>query len=143
MATPDGNSERSDDAAAVREALEQDRREAMERRGTLRGAAVYSRTTRDQTLELARARIRAGAAARAIARELGIGMKTLESWLAPAEVKPRIDIPRPPRLRPGTIIGSPGTEMPAISGPTVVLPSGVRICGLTVDEAAALVKVIG
>ena len=80
---------------------------------------------------------------RQIARDLGVNTSTLETWLTPAERAQTHQAPNVPRLRPVTIIGTPGEAPPAMTGATLVMPSGVRICGLTIDQLTAMAKVFG
>src|SRR6185503_5397717 len=115
----------------------------LRKRGILRGRAIYSPETRERTLEHARAELQAGATLRKIALDLGIAQETLEVWLNPKPAERfRRRVVQVPRLRPVTVVG-PGTELPPITGLTVILPNGMRICGLTVDQATAIVKALG
>lgn len=127
----------------IREALANDRDEAMRKRRVFRGRGIYKTETRDRALEHTRARIKAGITLRQIARDLGVNTSTLETWLTPGEREQTHQAPAVPRLRPVTIIGTPGEAAPAMTGATLVMPSGVRICGLTIDQLTAMAKVFG
>jgi hypothetical protein len=129
------------DVNKVRDALAREQERRRQERNTLRGRGLYSAATRDLAMEHARARIRAGATLRKIARDLGVPAETLSSWLGPVarNLAPAI---QPPRLRPVTLIPEPGATLPPITGPTIILPSGVRICGLSMDQATELARVL-
>jgi hypothetical protein len=80
----------------------------------------------------ARRRHRAGAADATIAAELGVSHETVRRWMSSARLVP-VEILD---ARMGATEGAPRTL-------SVVSPSGFHVDGLTLEEAATLLRVLG
>ena len=99
--------------------------------GTAR--ARVPREVRDEVCRYAGRRRREGAAWAVIARETGLEVGKLQRWNARA--RPAASVPV---LRPVEVVPEP--EPP--QGLTLIAPSGVRIEGLAVEQAAHLLRLL-
>lgn len=88
----------------------------------------YPAELRDHVTAWARHRLKGGGAVQAVAAELGIRRETLRRWLRARPVAAA--------LVPVEVAADLGSR----AGLSVVLPSGFRIDGLTVDEAVAVLQ---
>jgi len=117
-----------------------------------RGYRQYARELRRDIEEHAASRVAQGASYKEIAAELGLAGATLLNWCKDSSLKQppmnRLMGFRPVEVRTeksknsasaSPALGSEG-EFKAISQPVVVLPSGVRIEGLTLGELPGFLK---
>jgi len=119
----------------IRRDIEAERKQFRDVRADLRGCRL-SEALRKRAQEHALARQRAGEKLKSIAAELGVDVATLKDWTrAPAD--------GPIKLRPVRIIGPMNNCLAELTGPRLVLPSGVQIVGIDVDQMAALMKRLG
>lgn len=117
-------------------------REALRDRERGRGKRIAPSVRKLVLAHVAR-RQRAGDSLRVLSAELGIGCETLRRWMAapaPAAVR------RAPRKKPPAEL-VPVAVVPAlVSAParviSVVSPSGYRVDGVTLDEAARLLRAL-
>ncbi len=113
--------------------IESFRRQVLARReGRKRGAAPYDEAARQLACDHAAHASRQGRAWIAIARELGVSPITLRKWCR-SKIRSRlvpVTVTAPPALASGARV-------------TLVTPSGLRIEGLDVDGAVALVRALG
>ena len=99
--------------------------------GTLRHRVP--REVRDEVCRYAVRRRKAGAAWAVIARETGLDVRKLQRWNTRARRRSSV-----PVLRPVEVLREPEpTEML-----TVIAPSGVRIEGLALEQAAQLLRLL-
>lgn len=114
------------------------RREAEQRRrGRARGALRYPETMREFAVGHARAVRASGGSVHRAAQELGISDVTLSSWLGAAD--------RPSKLREVRVASAqPSLASDAPSAPSVVVtaPSGHVVSGLSVQQAAELLRAL-
>lgn len=122
-----------EEAQQIRCEIADERKRAREAQVDLRMWRL-SEALKRRAEEHARARAAAGAKLAHIAGELGISTETLKQWLDPPTAN------RPTRIRPVRIIGPLTNQLVELTGPRLVLPSGVQIVGLDVDQMAALAK---
>ncbi len=99
--------------------------------GTLRHRVP--REVRDEVCRYAVRRRKAGAAWARIARETGLDVRKLQRWNMRARPAAAVPVLRPVEVLP---------EPEPAEALTVVAPSGVRIEGLEVQEAAQLLRLL-
>jgi uncharacterized protein YjcR len=126
----------SDDEAAEARAIRSQIEEARRGRTQLRGQRL-AEALRRRAQEHARTRAAAGAKLKRIAEEMGVTVSTLQQWMRPAPAD------GPVKLRPVRIIGPINSGVAELTGPRLVLPSGVQIVGLDVDQMTTLMKRLG
>ncbi len=124
-----------EEADQIRREIADERKRAREARTDLRLWRV-SEALKRRAEQHARVRAAAGAKLARIAGELGIATETLKQWMQPPS-------DAPVRIRPVRIIGPLTNQLAELTGPRLVLPSGVQIVGLDVDQMAALAKRFG
>jgi len=120
------------EAREIRSQIEEARRGKEQLRGQRLAVALRRRAQ-----EHARARAAAGAKLQRIADELGVTTVTLQHWMRPPVEE------GPVKLRPVRIIGPINNGIAELTGPRLVLPSGVQIVGLDVDQMTTLMKRLG
>lgn len=103
------------------------RRQAQERRG-LR----YSQEMRQVAMEYARAAEGGGRVRREIAKTLGLSKATLSRWLRAGSCEPA-------PLHEVVVVASGVTA----GTPVLVMPSGIRVEGLSVRELVSMLAVLG
>ncbi len=91
------------------------------------------REVRDEVCRYAVRRRKAGAAWAVIARETGLDVRKLQRWNTRARPAAAV-----PVLRPVEVLPEPEPD----EALTVIVPSGVRIKGLGVQEAAQLLRLL-
>lgn len=117
-----------------------------------RGYRRYARELRRDIENHTASRVAEGASYQAIAAELGLAAATLLNWCKDSSSKPP-PVGRPMGFRPVEVRAatnrnsvsssskmSKDGEFQAVSRPVVVLPSGVRIEGLTLSEVPDFLK---
>ena len=112
------------EAATLRHALR-----TADRAGVGRG---YPKTLRARVLAYAQRAAAAGRPRADVADALGLPIATLARWAQPTR-------PAAPAFRPVVVAPEPGRVAPA-GGVAVVLPGGVRVEGLSVEQAAELCR---
>jgi hypothetical protein len=112
------------EAATLRHALR-----SADRPGAGRG---YPKTLRERVLAYAERAAAAGRPRADVAEALGLAPVTLARWGRPTHVTAR-------GFRPVVVAPEPARAAP-VGGVAVVLPSGVRIEGLSVEQAAELCR---
>ena len=119
-------------AHAIRSAVER------HRSGRSGRGLRYPRVLQEQAVSYARAARGRGASAWAISRELGIGVGALQRWLGRADRAER------PALRRVEVTAEEiSRESSSGSGPVLVLASGVRVEGLSLEQLVVLVRALG
>ncbi len=91
------------------------------------------REVRDEVCRYAGCRRREGAAWAVIARETGLEVRKLQRWNARA--RPAASVPV---LRPVEVVQEPASSQAL----ALIAPSGVRVEGLEVQEAAELLRLL-
>ncbi len=113
----------------MRVTVDQFRKEAMKRkRGVRRGASEYPDAMRRFAVEYAREAVGGGGSMFAAARDLGVSAVTLGKWLGDG------DVATAPVFR--EIVVAPEAAAPRAL--VLVTPGGMRVEGLDVEMAAAL-----
>jgi DNA-binding transcriptional regulator YiaG len=125
----------AEETEELRREIAAERKQLRDSRADLRGCRL-SEALRKRAQEHTRARERAGAKLKSIAAELGVTVATLKDWTQPPPDGPL-------KLRPVRIIGPIDNCLAELTGPRLVLPSGVQIVGIDVDQMASLVKKLG
>lgn len=112
--------------------MDEFRRKVHARRGTRRrGAPAYDEQMRALALDYVSRARQQGRSWTAVARELGISAATLQAWTAA------------PRSRAALVPVVVESEPRRSACLMVITPSGLRIEGLDVESAAALVRALG
>ena len=113
----------------MRVTVDQFRKEAMKRkRGVRRGASEYPAALREFAVAFVRKAVDGGGSKAAAARALGVSEVTLAKWLGDGEVESE------PAFREIVVEPEAATQRALI----LVTPSGMRVEGLDVEAAAAL-----
>jgi transposase-like protein len=102
---------------------------------TKTGGRAYRAELRDDIVELTLAWTSHGNARSELARRLGISSETLKCWM---QSRTR-DAQRNARMRPVRVLDP---EPPPTMARTLLLPSGARIEGLTMDELITLARAL-
>lgn len=115
-------------------------RERIERTPrTKAGRRRYRAELRDDIAELARAWARRGKPRSELARRLGIHHDTLNYWLQSQSRKAQ----RNARIRPVRVVGTePASVAPPAVTRSLLLPSGARVEGVTLDELITLARAL-
>lgn len=96
---------------------------------------MYRAELRDDIAELARAWARRGKPRSELARRLGIHHDTLNYWLQSQS--------RNARMRPVRVVGTePASAAPPAVTRSLLLPSGARVEGVTLDELITLARAL-
>ena len=117
-------------------------RQALRDRERGRGKRIAP-SVRKLVLAHVACRQRGGDSLRVLSAEPGIGFETLRRWLAapaPAPTRRRRRKRPPAMLVPVAIVPAPASVLARLA--TVVSPSGYRVDGLTLDEAALLLRAL-
>lgn len=112
------------EAATLRHALR-----SANRVGVGRG---YPKTLRERVVAYTRRATAVGRSRADVADALGLSLATLTRWASPA-------VPAAPTFRPVVVATEPARAV-ATGGVAVVLPGGVRVEGLSVEQAAELCR---
>ncbi len=116
-----------------------------------RGYRLYNKELRRDIQAHARRRMEQGESCKDIAGELGLAAATLQNWFKDANLESEEQV-RPMGFRPVEVTGerreslerAPASRaLEPVSRPVVVLPSGIRIEGLSVTELPGLLKELG
>jgi hypothetical protein len=91
------------------------------------------REVRDEVCRYADHRREQGAAWAVIARETGLGVRKLQRWQSRAQRSSAVTV-----LRPVEVLPEPEPEQ----GLALIAPSGVRIEGLGLEQAAQLLRLL-
>ena len=112
------------EVATLRHALRTAHREGVGR--------AYPKTLRQRVVACAQRAAAAGRPRADVADALGLSLATLVRWAQPVP-------PATPALRPVVVAPEPA-QAGAAGGVAVVLPGGVRVEGLSVEQAAELCR---
>jgi len=100
--------------------------------GQRRGVRQHPSEVRAAAAELAARAQRRGVSLWSTAQHLGVGMQTLQRWMASPI----------PRLRPVRVIDREAAQRASPAGAIVHLPGGMRIEGLSTEELVAFVRAL-
>jgi len=111
---------------------------------------MFDESLRREVVAYTRARAAAGASQAGVAKELGIGGRLIWGWMSEARKVPAIravrvapEVRRPKREKKARAsTGALGAAAAARSRATVVLPSGIRIEGLAVEDAVKAARML-
>ena len=116
------------------------RREAVRRRGEReRGAPRYPEQMREFAVSHVRSVRSSGGSVHAVARELGISEVTLGNWLGTADNRGKLLR----EVRVSRAAAPRASAAPGLEAVVVTAPSGHVVSGLSVQQAAELLRALG